>query len=89
MSVRCCGVAGVRPAGARRQVRAAQELGHHRLRRHADPRLQLQHAGARARLRGALGLRALHRGAPHAALHPHQQRCARRTPLSPVPRIRN
>jgi len=50
---------GVRPAGALRQVHRAQVVDRVRQRRHARARLQLQHHGARAPVRGALRLHAV------------------------------
>lgn len=61
----------MRPAGACREVRSPEELGDHGIRRHADPRVQLQHAGASARVRGSLGLREVYRYTPDTAIHSH------------------
>ena len=67
-------VRGVRAAGARGQVRGAQELGGHRLRRHARPRLQLQHARAPAPIRGPLRLHQVPGRASRPRLPPLLQR---------------
>lgn len=61
----------MRRAGALCEVRATQELDIDRLRRHACTRVQLQHDGARASVRGALGLLAVNMRlwSPHSLMY--------------------